>query len=371
MNTQTSVSIVSRRSILLMVACLMFGGLSCVSNGDVASVRRSDGQRNPRELGAVAWNRGFDSAAAMARTTDKPLLVLFQEVPGCGTCTDYGDQVLSHPFIIDAAETLFVPVAIYNNIEGDDERVLNMFKEKAWNNPVVRIMTPDRRPLAPRVADDHSVGQLAEAIVASLVATDRSVPAYLAMLAEESAPSKRQTETATLAMHCFWEGESALGNVPGILSTQAGFVGKDEVVEVTFDRGRIDYASVIKKAQSLDCASRVYTRDDRQQREASQLVSTNAMRSNERVRPDKQPKYYLAQTPYQFVPMTDLQAMRVNHAIHEKGDVDALLSPSQIKLLETVRRNPNAGWESAIGSPDIVASWKKASVIARRLGASR
>lgn len=37
---------------------------------------------NPGELGKVAWHRGFDKTLEEARRVDKPLLVLFQEVPG-------------------------------------------------------------------------------------------------------------------------------------------------------------------------------------------------------------------------------------------------------------------------------------------------
>lgn len=37
---------------------------------------------NPAELGKVAWRRGFDEAIEEAKKNDKPLLVLFQEVPG-------------------------------------------------------------------------------------------------------------------------------------------------------------------------------------------------------------------------------------------------------------------------------------------------
>lgn len=353
---------------VLISTVFALGCVSCAMRGDNRSFCRSDGGGNPRELGVVAWHRGFDGAARRAREVHKPLLVLFQEVPGCGTCTDYGDQVLSHPLIVDAAEALFVPVAVYNNAPGDDERVLKVFDEPSWNNPVVRIVTPEKRPLAPRVADDYSAGALAGAMVASLVAQERVIPPYLGFLAEEGAAGNAQRGTATLAMHCFWEGESALANVPGVLSTRAGFVGEDEVVEVTFDPNRIDYAAVLQRAQLLECASRVYTRDDQQQLAAAQVVSSSAIRSDENVRLDKQPKYYLGQTEYRFVPMTELQAARVNHAIHQKKNVDALLSPSQIKLLEIVRRHPEADWKSAIGAGDIVVSWNRAKGVAQALG---
>jgi hypothetical protein len=36
----------------------------------------------PVELGAIRWSRDFDAAQARAKKEGKPLLVLFQEVPG-------------------------------------------------------------------------------------------------------------------------------------------------------------------------------------------------------------------------------------------------------------------------------------------------
>jgi hypothetical protein len=37
---------------------------------------------NPVELGRVKWHRDFEAAARQARETGKPILLLFQEVPG-------------------------------------------------------------------------------------------------------------------------------------------------------------------------------------------------------------------------------------------------------------------------------------------------
>ncbi|MFT4711155.1 MAG: hypothetical protein ACI9D0_002104 [Bacteroidia bacterium] len=36
----------------------------------------------PIELGLVNWERSFPAAQAMAKSADKPVLLLFQEVPG-------------------------------------------------------------------------------------------------------------------------------------------------------------------------------------------------------------------------------------------------------------------------------------------------
>ena len=74
----------------------------------------------PEELGAVNWQRNFEQSFAEAERIGKPVFILFQEVPGCSTCRNYGNNVLSHPLIVEAIETLFVPIVVYNNKGGKD-----------------------------------------------------------------------------------------------------------------------------------------------------------------------------------------------------------------------------------------------------------
>jgi len=324
-------------------------------------------RNQPRELGRIAWIRGFDAGIYKSRAKHKPILVLFQEVPGCQTCVDYGQQVLSHPLIVDAVQTLFVPVAIYNNLKGSDKKTLADFKEPAWNNPVVRIMTADRRPLAPRVAENYTVAGLASAMVEALQKFGRDVPAYLRLLDEELSSRKGGLARATFAMHCFWEGEGALGGVSGVVSTVPGFLRKEEVVEIEFDPKTISYAALVRKAKSLDCASRVYARTKEQQAVARGLVGSSAVRTDQPIRPDKTPKYYLSNTAYRYVPMTGLQAARINAALGRKADPGAYLSPSQLALFRVVQQHPSAAWPNAIGAKDLPEAWRAAQAVARSL----
>ena len=322
----------------------------------------------PRELGRIAWLRGFDSAARKAAASNKALLTLFQEVPGCDTCVGYGDRVLSHPLIVDAAETLFVPVAVYNSIKGDDERTLKSFDEPAWNNPVVRILTPDRKALAPRVADDYTVAGLATAMVAALKKQKREAPPYLALLAEEASARRRGLRKATFAMHCFWEGEGALGEVPGVISTMPGFLQKKEIVEIEFDPSVIGYGALVEKAKAMDCASEIFARSDGQKAVAAKLMGSAAVRTDEPIKPDKAPKYYISRTPYRHVPMTGLQAARVNALVGKKKDARHLLSPRQKKLLDIATKHPTAAWPAAIGEDDLPRAWQAAVQVARSVG---
>ena len=84
---------------------------------------------NPVELGKVKWLRSYEEAIAQSRQECKPVLILFQEVPGCGTCQKYGNEVLSHPLLVEAIETHFVPLAIFNNKGGADAEVLKRYNE--------------------------------------------------------------------------------------------------------------------------------------------------------------------------------------------------------------------------------------------------
>ena len=353
------------------ISCALVSGITLgmplqAAPPNADSVKKGDAARPP-ELGRVAWLRGFDSAAAKAAAVKKPLLVLFQEVPGCHTCVTYGDQVLSHPLIVEAADSLFVPVAVYNNIKGDDERTLKYFKEPAWNNPVVRIMANDRTALVKRVAGDYTVGGIATAMVQGLGKHGQRVPSYLRLLAEESAARQLGVQRATFAMHCFWEGECALGRLPGVVSTVPGFLGKDEVVELEFDPRVIKYQELLSKAKAMDCASRVYSRDDAQQETASRLVGSDAMRSDDAIRVDKEPKYYMSQTVFKHLPMTALQAARVNAAIDRDQDPKRFLSPKQVELLGVIEAHRDTNWPVAIGAADFPRAWQVAVRIADAL----
>jgi hypothetical protein len=114
---------------------------------------------------------------------------------------NYGRQVLTHPLIVEAAETLFVPACVYNNTTGDaDAAVLEAFGERAWNNPVVRFTDAARADLVPRLAGDWSLAALAAGMVAALEKAKQDVPAYLRLLAEQEAARKKGTRSAAFAM---------------------------------------------------------------------------------------------------------------------------------------------------------------------------
>ena len=78
----------------------------------------------PIELGQVHWLRDYDAALKQSAEKDLPVFMFFQEVPGCHTCSTFGNRVMSHPLIVEAIETYFVPLVIFNNKGGADAKSL-------------------------------------------------------------------------------------------------------------------------------------------------------------------------------------------------------------------------------------------------------
>ena len=118
--------------------------------------------------------------------TNKPILILFQEIPGCSTCK----IMVETSFLILCGNRshwteFFIPLAIYNNKSGKDHEVLQFFNEPAWNNPVVRIVDSKLNDICERLNGNYSSFGLISKINASFVKRGKAVPEYLRLLEEE------------------------------------------------------------------------------------------------------------------------------------------------------------------------------------------
>ena len=146
---------------------------------------RTDPKNQDEELGKIAWLRDFETAIAQSKKEGKPVLILFQEVPGCATCRNYGRNVLSNPLMTEAIENEFIPLAIFNNKGGNDAKILKKYGEPSWNNPVVRIINENGENLVDRVASDYSAKGLYNAMLASLIKNGNDIPQYVKILGTE------------------------------------------------------------------------------------------------------------------------------------------------------------------------------------------
>jgi hypothetical protein len=283
-----------------------------------------------RELGAVSWGRDFDAGLARSAAERRPVFALFQEVPGCSTSVAFGEQVLEeHPLLVEAIETEFVPVLVYNNRPGRDASLLARFGEPAWNNPVVRFLDAEGRDLIPRRAGAWSPHAVGARMLRALEAAGRPAPDYLRRAVDEAKP--RHSELAIFGMHCYWSGEACLGGIPGVLETRTGALGGSEVVEVRFDPDAVSYRALLRAARDRGCAERAFPSGERQLAEAREVFGDATTRARGTLREARAPdqKYYLKRSRWKELALTPGQATRVNAAIGRGLDPTPLLSPRQ------------------------------------------
>lgn len=100
--------------------------------------------------------------------------------------------------LVEAAETLFEPVVIRNNVEGPEREVLVRFGEPTWNNPVIRLIDAEGDDLVPRETGVWSTGGQLARMAAALSAAGRPAPEWLRLSVHET--SAGDVETAVFAM---------------------------------------------------------------------------------------------------------------------------------------------------------------------------
>jgi hypothetical protein len=138
---------------------------------------------NPIEIGNVRWGRDLDQALKNSADTGKPVLILFQEIPGCSGVRKFGREVLTNPALVEAIENEFHPVLVYNNRKGGrDEKLLKQFNEPAWNYQVIRFLDAEGRDTIPRRDRIWTLTGVAARMVEALTAANRPVPDYLESL---------------------------------------------------------------------------------------------------------------------------------------------------------------------------------------------
>ena len=99
---------------------------------------------------------------------------------------------------MEAAETLFEPVAIRNNVGGYEKSILQRYSEPTWNNPVVRFVDDGGVDVIPRKSGVWSTSALLGRMTDALRAAERPVPKWLETVALETGSG--DVQTAVFAM---------------------------------------------------------------------------------------------------------------------------------------------------------------------------
>lgn len=310
---------------------------------------------NPVELGKINWLRNYDKAVAKAEKTNKPIFILFQEVPGCSTCSKFGFGPLSDPFLVEAIEDNFIPLAIHNNKRGEDAVILKQFNEPSWNNPVVRIINTEGRDIAPRMANRWSPTDLLSTVISGIEKSSGEVPTYLTLRLKE-VQGQENVKEANLAMYCFWTGEREISKIDGVLSTEAGFMHGKEVVKISYDADIVTLPTIVNEAAKSQCADAVFVEDEYDIAEVRRETNVKNIKKSGTYRKDGEVKYYLSKSDYRFIPMTQLQQAKVNAAIGSNKNPNQYLSPRQLIAHKYIANKNNKKWPSQINQ-EMEATW--------------
>jgi hypothetical protein len=289
--------------------------------------------REHRELGEVAWLRDYDRGLALAAEQGRPVLLLFQEIPGCSTCVRFGQDVLTHPLMVELIADRFMPVAIFNNHPGADAEILRRLDEPSWNNPVVRFLGPDGAELLPKLADRYNALGLHQKLTAVLEMLGDDVPGYFRLLGRDLLVEHGLSRCVTYTTPCFWSGETSLAQHPGVLTTDAGWVDGEEAVQVHFDPREVSRSD-------LDAYAR-----------AEGFSPTESGRFEL----DREPQFYLRKSPARYLPLTPAQRTQINLAAPYRGSFADLLSPQQSAWLADPHLQRSSGDETY--RQDLRQSW--------------
>ncbi len=270
-----------------------------------------------QELGHVKWLRDYDTALSLAVENDKPVLILFQEVPGCATCKNYGNNVLSNPLLVDIIEHYFIPLAIFNNKKGEDLRILKQYNEPTWNNPVIRIVDKYGENIHPRLAGNYTLQGIVNTINTVLLNNHKIPPKSLSLLSDISIINP--DSELTLSMYCFWSGEKEIAKIDGVYATEAGFLDGKEVVRISYDSNITSKKKIVNQAHKSNNAKSVYD-------------------NSKGFRADKDPKYYLKNSEYKYLAFHPYQAAKINSLLGQgMKSIDEYLFPTQRAFINKIR----------------------------------
>ena len=333
-------------------------------------------QNTHEELGQLKFRynaSSFQNALEESRSTDKPVLVVFHDIRASATAIAFGKTVLSHPLLIEAAESMFVTVLVdMAGTNPDDVQIISKYHENRHNDTVVRIVNGKGNDLAIRLEGSCcSVGNIARAMRGALERKELQVPNYLKFLeAEYSArvdvpcQASRGAKEIVFKTEATTKAEIDFAELNGVIDVECGYLCGSKAVKVTYNHDVIDCKAIFFHAIfHLDIESVHCTDTDQKTSIDVQLGKVDSppklveLGSNRFTR-GKHPKHFLRTTLLRYVPLTSLQALQANLAVSKNRFefIDEVLSPRQLAILEAVERKIPRRETVNVGIAD---AWKR------------
>lgn len=288
------------------------------------------------ELGKVKWLRNYNRALAESKVNDKPVLLFFQEIPGCSTCINFGRDVLSHPLMVEFIENEFIPLAILNNIPGRDSEILALYNEPSWNNPVAHFINDKGKDIIPKLADNYQPLSMYNKMVQVLKQLGKPIPGYAALLGEDLKMEYGHSRCTIYETPCFWSGETSMALHPAVKYTEAGWINNSEVVKVLFDESQVS----LTELNSYATNEGFFIMDD-----------------HRGYKTDEKPQYYLSKSSFSYLPLSKAQRAQINVALPYSKQPANFLSSKQTALYQDILKGIAIGGKNSNYKEEINNSW--------------
>ncbi len=154
-----------------------------------------------------------------------------------------------------------------------------------------------------------------------------------------SAESKNATQRVAFSQYCFWTGEMKLGQIDGVVRTEAGFLDGHEVTVVDYLPASISLSDLVRQAKAAGVADRIHFPAGAQSAQTALGLKEGApLDRSYRPAPASDQKKQLEGTPLARLALTPEQATKLN-AFYRVDPTKAAqwLTPAQRSQLESSR----------------------------------
>ena len=156
------------------------------------------------------------------------------------------------------------------------------------------------------------------------------------LTAQEPAASTKKpvTKRVAFAQSCFWTGEMKLGQIEGVVRTEAGFFKGREVTLVEYAPDRVALDDLARQAKRAGVADIIHL-DASEQRAPAGVTAGSNLDGSYRAAPASDQKKQIEDTPFNHLQLTPAQATKVN-AFARENPAKALewLTPEQRERLK-------------------------------------
>lgn len=128
--------------------------------------------------------------------------------------------------------------------------------------------------------------------------------------------TKPATRRVAFAQSCFWSGEMKLGQIEGVVRTEAGFFKGREVTLVEYAPERVALEDLARQAKQSGVADTVYL-DTGAQRSLAGIRAGAPLDGSYRPAPTDDQKKQIEGTPFAHLQLTPEQATKVNAFVGE------------------------------------------------------